>query len=176
VSRIVDLDRLSPQQLDELGIADLERLWSAVERRAALRQADPELREAVLRRLAEAEAAGRVSKGRAAVVRAELDRLHPGVVLDAYRWQILDPHKRVLGAFPRAAGNIYDVYRREPRRLIAYMQEIARFTRDEDRLLRAAADFAEQAGIPDQVAEDVLVEGLRAARAAWAEKGGRRGR
>lgn len=170
MTRLVDLDRLTPQQLDELGLADLERLWSAIERRAALRQADPELREAVLRRLAEAEAAGRVSKGRAAVVRAELDRLHSGVVLDAYRWQILDPHKRVLGAFPRGS-DAYQIYRAEPRRLIGFMQEAARFTRDEERILRAVADFAEQAGIPDDVAEPLLVEGLRAIRAAWRERG-----
>ncbi len=170
MSRPLDLDNLTPQQLDELGLADLERLWGALERRAAARQADPALREAILRRLEEGVAAGRVSRGRAAAIKHELEHAHPAAVLDGHVWELLDRHKPTIGAFPRAT-DVGELYRREPVRLVNYLREASRFSQDEDRVLQAAADFAELVGIDDKAAEDALVEGLKAIRAERRQRG-----
>ncbi len=175
MSRPIDLDRLTPAELDELSLADLERLWHALERRSAVRAADPELRQAILRRLEEAVGAGRVSRGRAGVIRAELERVPPSVLLDAHRDEILDLHRPALGAFRRPVDDPYRPFKDDPQRLADYMLAGAGVTTDEELLIRAASDLAERAGVPDVVAEPVLVQGLRAVRRTWAEKGVRRG-
>lgn len=65
MSRLVDLDDL----------AGLERAWVELERLREVRQADPELREAIIRRCE------RLSPEDAAPILSALDEMHPDLVL-----------------------------------------------------------------------------------------------
>lgn len=165
---------LSAEELSALSGEDLEVLYAEVHRRRGPVQENPKLAAGVSRAVAVAESAGRLSAQEAAQVRSELARYHPGSVLAGW-WRKLLPDRPALGAFrtafPRSA-DIGELYRRDPERaLSAYMAEVARFAgHDEDKVLETAAAFAQRVGIPDQVAEDALVAGLRRLRTAWRQK------
>ena len=68
MTRLVDLD----------SIAGLECAWSELERRRELRDADPELREAIMRRC------DYLSSDKAAPILVALDQVHPALVLEIH--------------------------------------------------------------------------------------------
>lgn len=167
--RVLDLNDLSPAALDGLGLSELEAIVAVVQRLREHQAIDPELRATILRRIDEAVAIGRITEAQGDAIRAELDEAVPAAVLNAH-WREITPglDRPTIGAFPRRERQAPDIaqwYRDDPRRLLAHMREVSRFTQDEDRILEAVAAFAERVGIPDDVAEDVLVEGLAQLRA-----------
>jgi hypothetical protein len=165
----LDIRRLTAEQVDGA--------WADIQHRLAARAADPALYSLLLRRTDEALAGGCLSEAQAGQVRRELDELHPALVLSQY-WRELIPadllSRPALGhyqrAFPRKELDIGEAYRQDPRRLVGFMTELARFTGDEGRILQATADFAERVGVPDAAAEAAMVEGLTQLRTAWRNK------
>jgi len=84
VTRLVDLD-------DPVG---LELAWSVLERRRALHDVDPELREAIIRRC------DRLPSDVAAPILVALDQMHPEAVLEAH-FGTLAPRVPTIGAVRR---------------------------------------------------------------------------
>jgi hypothetical protein len=82
--RVVDLD----------DITGLERAWSELERLHAIRDADPELREAILRRCEHLDAVV------AAPILAALDEVHPEAVIEAH-FKSLAPNRATIGTIRR---------------------------------------------------------------------------
>lgn len=100
MTRLVDLDDL----------AGLERAWAELERVRTVRVADPELREAIERRLES------LSSEEAAPVLAALDELHPEVVLESF-FDVLAGellHKPTIGALRRSARGLAVAGRESP--------------------------------------------------------------
>jgi hypothetical protein len=85
VSRWVDLD----------DAAGLELAWMALRRRRAVRDADPELREAIIRHC------DRLPSEVAAPILVDLDEMHPAAVLDGHL-RTLVADRPTIGAFRRA--------------------------------------------------------------------------
>ena len=83
VTRLVDLDTPS----------GLELLWQELQHRRAIREADPPLREAIIRRCEQLDPTV------AAPILGALDSVHPGVVAESY-FTILVPDKSTIGAIP----------------------------------------------------------------------------
>ena len=83
--RLVDLD----------DAAGLELAWMALERRRAVRRIDPELREAIIRRCE------RLPSSAAAPILADLDELHPAVVLETHFGALIPEDKLTVGAVRR---------------------------------------------------------------------------
>jgi hypothetical protein len=77
--------------------AGLELAWCELERRRAVRDADPELREAILRRC------DALPSELAAPILVDLDELHPEVVLDAH-FRTLVADRPTVGALRRVAA------------------------------------------------------------------------
>jgi hypothetical protein len=69
VTRLIEVD------LDDA--AGLERLWVELKHHRAIRDADPALRAAIIRRC------GRLATDRAAPILKALDEVHPAVVLES---------------------------------------------------------------------------------------------
>jgi hypothetical protein len=154
MTRMVDLDDIPGL---EQAVAELRRVQDA-------RDKDPAYRKTVLNRTAEALDAGRITQTEADSIRRDLDLMHPGIVADAWVKKLM-PNRRVLGAFPRRERPIdrtpvVTYVAENPRRLIPILREMARFGHDETTSLQAAADLAAAAGVPDDVAEPILLEGL----------------
>jgi hypothetical protein len=84
VTRLVDLD----------DAAGLELAWMELRRRHAIRDADPALRHAILRRC------DRLDQAVAQPIRDALDELHPEVVLAAFL-DVLAPDRPTIGAVIR---------------------------------------------------------------------------
>ena len=173
---------LGAAEIAKLRADDVVALWERVQRVKRSRT-DPEGQALGRVIIGRALAARRIDPETAQSARAELEEYGLSVLL-AGRWRELTPaavlNRPTVGYYrsafprrrnPRQAPDIDQWYRDDPRRLIAYMGEVARFTTDEERVLRVAADFAEQLGIPDPVAEEVLADGLRSVRVSWREKG-----
>ena len=65
----------------------------------------------------------------------------------------------------------------DPNRLVVVVREMLRFSRDENKVIEAAAHLADRLGIPDEMAEVVIAEGIvrgrrdRAARRRGADHG-----
>jgi hypothetical protein len=85
-------------------------------------------------------------------------------------WRERIPDRVALGAFPRRdtleAPTATEIYTEDPSRLVAFVVEVRRFCGDELRVVEVAADFASKLGIPDDLAEASIAEGLGIARAA----------
>jgi len=91
--------RLVEVDLDD--VAGLERLWAELARHRAIRDADPPLRAAILRRC------DRLSADVAAPVLHALDEMHPEVVLESFFTTIV-PNMPTIGAFQPAHRNSMD--------------------------------------------------------------------
>ena len=164
---------LSEFHLDTLSAEDVERLWRRLQSQHAAQNADPELHANVARAVDRALSEGRITAAKAEEIRAELRRSHPRAVLCGYLRDIV-PNRPALGAVPRRervkAPDLAELLRRDPARQVPnLMDEMGRFTRDEDRILQAISDLCERAGIADGLAESAAVEGLRQLRASWAQ-------
>jgi hypothetical protein len=85
VTRMVDLD----------DAAGLELAWQELSRRRAVREIDPPLREAILRRCE------RLPSSAAASIRADLDELHPAVVLETHFGALIPKDMPTVGAVRR---------------------------------------------------------------------------
>ena len=75
--------------------AGLEAIWAELKRHRAIREADPPLRAAILRRCE------RLPGGVASPILRDLDEAHPDVVLEAY-FTTLVPNMRTIGGVSRA--------------------------------------------------------------------------
>jgi hypothetical protein len=84
MTRLVDLD----------DAAAVELAWMQLERRRAVRNIDPELRSLIRKRCE------RIAGDIAAPILAELDELHPGLVLEVH-YQVLVPNRATIGAIRR---------------------------------------------------------------------------
>ena len=91
MSRLVEVD------LDDA--AGLELLWMELRRHRAIREADPELRHAILRRVDGMTDTVVPIDSRDEILRA-LDRVHPAVVLEAF-FTTLVPDRETIGAVRR---------------------------------------------------------------------------
>ena len=154
MTRMVDLDDIPGL---EQAVAELRRARDA-------RDKDPAYRATVLKRTAGALDAGRITQTEADSIRRDLDLMHPGLVAEAWVKKLM-PNRKALGAFPRHERPIdrtpvVTYVAENPRRLLPILLEMARFGHDETKTLQAAADLATAAGIPDDVAEPILLEGL----------------
>jgi len=154
MARLVDLDDIPGL---EQAVAELRRVQDA-------RDKDPAYLATVIKRTAEALDAGRITQTEADSIRRDLDLMHPGIVADAWVKKLM-PNRKALGAFPRRERPIdrtpvVTYVAENPRRLIPVVREMARFGHDETTTLQAAADLASAAGIPDEIAEPILIEGL----------------
>lgn len=161
-----DLGKISSGPLSDLASMTADQvldLWARVERDKATREADPELREAILRccgALADRE--------RAATIRAELDQAHPAIVLEA-NWRVLIGNRPALGsftgAFPRRDREVIPTanewLKDDPRRLAGVVAEMRRFTSDLPKIVQSALDLADSAGIDEQLADRVICAALR---------------
>jgi hypothetical protein len=86
VSRLVEVD------LDDAG--QLERVWQELRRHRTIRDADPELRAAIVRRCEKLPAAV------ANPILRDLDEVHPDVVLEAH-FTTMVPNYPTLGFYRR---------------------------------------------------------------------------
>ena len=86
MTRLVEVD------LDDA--AGLERLWSELRRHRAIRDADPELRQAIIRRCE------RLPADVAAPVLEALNEVHPMVVLESY-FTTMVPDMPTIGYWQR---------------------------------------------------------------------------
>jgi hypothetical protein len=75
--------------------AGLELAWQVLSRRRAVREIDPPLREAMLRRCE------RLAPSAAAPILAELDELYPAVVLDAHFRTLVPEDRPTVGFYRR---------------------------------------------------------------------------
>jgi hypothetical protein len=167
MSRWVDLD----------DIPGLEQVTAELRRVQEARDKDPAYREALLKRSAEALNAGRITQIEADSIRRDLDLMHPGIVADAWVKKLV-LNTKTLGAFPRRERPIdrtpiLTYVSENPRRLIPILREMARFGHDETKTLQAVADLAAGAGVPDEIAEPILIEGLAQIRIARRKGTGR---
>jgi hypothetical protein len=89
--------RLATVDLDDA--IGLEALWAELKRHRAIRDADPELREAIVRRCQ------RLPADMAAPVLAAFDEVHPNVVCEAY-FTTLVPDMRTIGAVRRCRSRV----------------------------------------------------------------------
>lgn len=146
---------------------DVARVWAQFQHVAAVRQADPELRAAVLGAVARLELVGRLGSEDAERIRAELDEVTPAIVLASNWRQIVDDRPALghyLSAFPsreRMKVDLAEFYRQEPTRLSAVVQEMARFGGDTKKIVDAVIVLADRAGIEPVVADGVISESIR---------------
>ena len=89
MTRIVEVD------LDEA--IGLERVWAELKRYRAIRDADPTLRAAIIRRCA------CLATDVAAPILQALDELHPAVVLESF-FTAMVPNVATIGAVRRGRG------------------------------------------------------------------------
>lgn len=171
MTRMVTID------LDDADVAALVALHHEIARRTEALAADPELRAALVRRCAEALAAGRLSDGEADEIERLLDRVHPGVVLEAWLDRLVDLDRPALGAFreiteraraERAALLRADEERRRmtrenPERLEDIVRQMARFS-DVDALVAGAVQHAEACGVPEKVFAPIIARVVSAIR------------
>lgn len=149
-----DLANLSPDQV--------LALWSKVEKAKATREADPELRAAILRR---AEA---LDPSFAAQMRDQLDEAHPAVVLEAHFRDLIADMPALgsfAGAFPRRDRVVIPTPTEwladDPRRLAGVVAEMGRFTEDRAKIVAGALALADTAGIDAELADRVVCAALR---------------
>jgi hypothetical protein len=79
-------------------VEDIERVWHQIQRYHAARDADPQLYDAVAKRIDEALTDGSIAEAEAEKFRAELDQAHPAAVLAAH-WRSLIRDRPALGAY-----------------------------------------------------------------------------
>lgn len=176
-ARVLDLDRMTPADLDAIGLTELERITASLDRLRAHRRIDPELRAAILRRVDEAEAAGRLSVDDATTIRTQLDAVTPAAVL-AGTWESVVPPDVLfgptIGAFPRRTTadvpEPVEWIRRDPARLAHVVAEMARFTSDLKRVAVEVLRLADGLGIPEETADTIVTGAL----SALAKQGARR--
>jgi hypothetical protein len=151
--------------LDAPDIAELESLWRELERRHAIRNADPKLRAAVIRRTNAALADGRLDESGAAEIQAEIDKALPAVVLEAHFGELVSDCP-ALGAYARRsspeAPTADERLREDPeRRLSNVVQEMRCFGDELQRIIEAALDLADRLGIDELQADDIVAAALR---------------
>ena len=157
MARLVDLDALSP--------SDIEHLWWEMRRAHDFANADPELRTDITRAINAALDTGRIDECRALEIEVMLESAVPAVVLEQC-WRELIPNKPALGAFPRRelgpAPDLGEWYRADPTRLYGLVTEIGRFTSDLKLIAASALDTADKFGIPEDVADQIVSDALHA--------------
>jgi hypothetical protein len=169
------MPRLVTLDLDHPSAARLQEVVDELEHRHAIRWADPELRQAIEKRLSNKLASGALSEEMAAEIRTALAELLPAAVLDAFRDHLIDD-KPALGAFPRGAITSDDTpdawLRADPCRLASVLRESYRFTRPNLELaVEGVVALARTLGIEETTFVPILTE---AAQAITSKGGGQR--
>lgn len=90
--------RMKAVTLDIDSAEELDNLWRQVRARQASRLREPELHEAITRRLDDLVAEGRLSRIEADLIKHEMGQVLPSVVLASYR-DVLVPDVPALGAY-----------------------------------------------------------------------------
>ena len=138
-----------------------------------IRDADPELSAAIRRRTDEAVADGRMSVEEAAEVRSGLETVHPGAVLEGHWPRLLPKPTRPTPGSLRKASRRPDLSEApEPaewiagdsERLRGLIIEMASFVDDWLGMTQCVLRIADQAGIPERVADRIIVYTLRSLR------------
>lgn len=154
----IDLDSLNADQVLEL--------WSRVEKAKATRDADPELRTAILKRCGQLN-----DRDLGATIRKELDEASPAVVLEAHFAELV-PNRPALGAFrgawPRRARldtpSADEWLKEDPRRLAGVVVEMRRFSSDLPKIVQSVLDLADSLSIEADLADRIVTGALRDAR------------
>jgi hypothetical protein len=83
-------------------------------------------------------------------------------------WRTVIADRPALGAFPRRdnleAPTATEWLSEDPSRLAAVVAEMSRFTADEAKVARTSLELAERLGIDENLAVEVVAEGIRQAR------------
>ena len=136
----------------------LARLFEKVEALHRHRRIDRELRRDILR------VAGRIDPALVEQLKLELDEATPAAVLEAHQAELI-PDRPALGAFPRRdtleAPTVDKWLREDPRRLGGVVHEVARFCRDDRRVVESVLALAESLGLNLHLAADIIGCALR---------------
>ncbi len=164
---------MSPRMVDLDEPAGLERAWRERQRRLEVRDADPELSAAIRRRVDEAVSEGRMTAAEADEVRAGLESVHPEAVLAGHWPRLLPQPKRTTpGSFRKAvpcsflseAPEPAEWVAGDPERLRGLILEMASFVDDWLGMTECVLRIADEAGIPESVADQIVVDALRSLR------------
>ena len=136
----------------------MQRVWERVNVLAEHRKIDPELRRRILR------VAEKVAPTLVEQLKLELDTATPRVVLEAHASELI-PDRPALGAFPAAdkltAPSIDAWIIEDPTRLRGVVVEVARFCKDDRRVVESVLVLADQLGIDQRLAGSIIGPALR---------------
>jgi len=173
VSRVVTLD------LDDIATQGIEELVAELRRRHLPREADPKLYADLGRTIDKALAENRITADSAARMRKELDEISPAAMLESNFHELIE-NRPTIGhyrrAFPRRdrveIPNVSDWIATDPDRLRGVIAESARFSSDWLAIAENATKLADAAGIPEDVANGIIVDAIRSVRRARASNVG----
>jgi hypothetical protein len=156
-----------PAQGDDLDVARallaapydvLARVWERLDALAKHRKIDFELRRRILR------VAEKVAPTLVEQLELELDVAAPAAVLAAHQTELI-PDRPALGAFPAAskmtAPSIDAWIIEDPTRLRGVVAEVARFCKDDRRVVESVLVLADQLGIDQHLAGSIIGPALR---------------
>jgi hypothetical protein len=143
----------------------LEALWAKINELAEHRKIQPELRRDLLR------VAAKVDPDLVPQLKRELDEVVPSAVLEAHQDELI-PDRPAFGAFPRRdtieAPTVDEWLKEDPIRLRGVVLEVARFCKDDRRVVESVLALAERLGIDPRLAGDIIGPALRDVRHPWA--------
>lgn len=161
---------MSPRiDLDELNADQTLQLWERRVRIKRTREADPTLREDILRLLP------RLSPALSDAIRQQLDEVHPAAVLMAHRRELVDAGlDHVAATRPRAEARCTESTRRRPvdatpvawlashpNFLGRYVDELQDLQLPRRQIVESAFAFAEEAGHATATSQPIIVAALR---------------